>query len=608
MTTTYPPIADYGFIGDCFSAALISKYGSIDWCCMPSIDSSSCFGRLLDWDKGGFCEISPIDDFDSSHNYLDRTMILETHFKTKTAHVRIFDFFSMRKTNHHQPHQQLIRIVEGLEGDMKIQLKIVPRFDYGAIAPDIKQHENTNVCTVIGGSSGLLLSGNIQFDVSKNSLGSEFVISQGQKVYLSIIYKRPEELTSPPIDVPSIEEFNLRFEETHNWWENWLSKGDFTNVCEPKRVERSVLVLKSLANFLTGAIIAAPTTSLPEAFHGERNWDYRYSWVRDSFFTVLSLSELGFDKEAIDFHRFIQRCTADNAEELQVVYGRDGRRRLLEFTLDLNGYLNSKPVRVGNLAYTQKQLDVYGYLLSNAWRLYKLGHSPDRGGWDFLVSIVNKARQEWQNPGSGIWEFRDDLRHFVFSKVMCWTAINLGIKLGHALNYEAPYKDWKKTGDEIRESIESKGYDKSRGVFIQAFDKPIMDASLLLLPVFGFIDHTDERMIRTTDAIIEDLEENGLIRRYPLNSDPLKGEEGIFVTCTFWLVNNLVRQNRSEKAQKFFDTAIATANNLGLFSEEFDTKNKKMLGNFPQALAHLSLITAALVLKNPAQPLIDFTI
>ncbi len=598
-----PPIRDYGYIGDCHSSALISIHGSIDWCCMPIIDSPSCFGRLLDWQKGGYCQIVPNSEFTSSRKYLDNTMILVTQFETETGKAQIFDFFPMREKGEHQPYQQILRIVEGLEGNIVFKSEIQPRFDYGSIKPWIRPY-NENSFVAIGGDNGLLMCGDMPLWMrSRHEIYAEFNLIKGQRAHLALIYRKPEEFDEESVEAPSISEIDSRLEETIRWWETWVRKGRFSNVHLPDLVIRSALVLKSLSNAPTGAIAAAPTTSLPESIGGSRNWDYRYSWVRDSFFSVISLTRLGFVSEADGFRRFMQRTSAGSAEELQVVYGVTGQRHLFEFELDyLDGYRGSKPVRIGNAAEQQLQFDVYGELLALAWNWYQQGNVLDRDYWWFLVEIVNTAVDNWESPDRGIWEIRGEPRHFVFSKAMCWIAIYHGINLSEELGMPAPLKKWRDALKAIEEAINTRGYDADRGVFIQAFDWPQMDASLLLLASFGFIDYKDPRMVRTTNAIIQDLTMNGLILRYPLVSDNLEGGEGVFLACSFWMATILARQGRLEEALQFFNRAASAGNDLGLFSEEYDCATGEMLGNFPQALTHLSLITAALSLKNPKFP------
>jgi GH15 family glucan-1,4-alpha-glucosidase len=345
--------------------------------------------------------------------------------------------------------------------------------------------------------------------------------------------------------------------------------------------------------------VAAPTTSLPESPGGNRNWDYRFSWIRDSSFTARSLAQLDYIKEADGFRRFIERSAAGSADQLQILYGIGGERRLNEYEIgNLEGYRGAKPVRIGNAAEGQLQLDVYGELLDLAWSWHCRRRSPDDDYWEFLVELVNKVCDCWKIADCGIWEFRGDRRHFVHSKVMCWAALNYGIKLAANLERSAPVDKWKDAREAVRRAVESKGYDAERGVFIQAFDHPRMDASLLLLPTVGFVAYDDKRMIRTTDAVREALSEKGLLRRYADGEDHLEGREGVFLACSFWLAECLARQGRSDEAHQVFQRVFAVGNDLGLFAEEYDPATNLMLGNFPQGLTHLSMITAAVALNE----------
>jgi GH15 family glucan-1,4-alpha-glucosidase len=594
----YPPISDYAFIADCHSSALVSRSGSIDWCCMPRFDSGSCFGRLLDWERGGYCQIAAAHPYETSRKYTEDTLILETHFRTREGEARLLDFFPMRRGGRHTPYQQILRITEGTEGQIDLLIDIVPRFNYGAIKPWIRRCGETGFIA-IGGKDGLLISGNLPLEMKdRHGLRGSCLIRKGDRFYLSILYRPPEELDQGRVDIPTAEQIDLRLHETIGWWHAWCSQGTSDGPFA-RHLRRSATVLKGLSNAPTGAITAAPTTSLPEAPGGSRNWDYRFSWIRDSVFAVRSLGRLGFHKEADGFRRFIERSAAGSAEELQILFGLEGERRLHEFVIgELEGYRGAAPVRIGNAAVQQVQLDVFGELLDLAWSWHLRGQSPDDDYWEFLVEIVNAAAEGWHRPDHGIWEIRGKPRHFVQSKAMCWGALHRGIRLAEELGRDGPVEAWKKARSEVKQAIEEKGYDSNRGVFVQAFGHPALDAALLLLPVTGFIDYKDERMIRTTDAIRQELGENGLLYRYAPGADDLNGKEGTFLACSFWLAECLAKQRRLEEAQKVFERALATGNDLGLFSEEYDPDHAEMLGNFPQALTHLSLINAAVALAE----------
>ncbi|MGB6065666.1 MAG: glycoside hydrolase family 15 protein [Desulfomonilaceae bacterium] len=597
-TNSYPPIADYGFIADSHSCALVSRSASIDWCCMPRMDSASCFGRILDWENGGYCQIVPREKYRATRRYLDSTLILETVFSTEKGEARVIDCFTMRVGGEHDPHQQILRVIEGIEGAVELKLDIEPRFDYGAVKPWIRMDKRGHFLA-IGGSHGLVISGNVDIGMKhRHNLEGTFTAEKGARAHLSILFRQPEDIDEGLVEVSDPEELDGRLEETIAWWHAWCDKGRFRDRYA-HQTKRSAMVLKGLTNAPTGAIAAAATTSLPEWPAGCRNWDYRFSWIRDSCFTVNSLAQLGYIKEANGVRRFIERSAAGSADQIQTVFGLGGERWLPENEIAvLEGYRGAKPVRAGNEASSQRQLDAYGELLDLAYRWHNQGESPDDDYWEFLVELVCAAAESWKRPDRSIWELRGEPRHFVYSKVMCWAAIDRGIKLAEDIGREAPLDLWKKSRDEVRLAVETRGYDSSRGVFVQAFDHTVTDASLLLLPTVDFVDFKDERMIRTTDAVREELEEGGLLRRYASFDDGLPGSEGVFLPCSFWLAECLARQGRLDEAHNVFCRALGTGNDLGLFSEEYDTESDEMLGNFPQALTHLSLISAAVALAE----------
>jgi GH15 family glucan-1,4-alpha-glucosidase len=598
MSDTYPPIGDYGYIADCHSAALVSSQGSIDWCCMPRMDSRSCFGRLLGWETGGYCQIVPQGRFTASRKYLKNSLILETTFKTAAGSARLLDFFPMREGGEHKPYRQILRIVEGIEGSVDLLLTIMPRFDFGAVKPWIRTNGEGSF-VAIGGSDGLLISGSFPLEIRKrHDLAGKSRSEEGQRLYLSICWQKPENLDEGQVEIPPTSELDRRLKKTKAWWQNWSSQGKSPGNYGAESMV-SALVLKGLTNAPTGAIAAAATASLPESPGGSRNWDYRFTWVRDSAFSVRSLWELGFGKEADGFRRFIERSAAGSAEELQILFGLGGERRIQEIEIpELEGYRKAAPVRVGNAARKQVQLDVYGELLDLAWRWHALGNSPDNDYWEFLVELINEAAKNWEKPDCGIWEIRGIPQHFVHSKVMCWSALDRGIKLAEDLGRQCPLDKWKKVRDDIRRRVEERGYDRDRGVFVQSFEQHRMDAALLLIPLTTFIDYKDERMVRTTDAIRRDLSADGLIRRYAGDGDGLEGREGVFLPCSFWLAECLARQGRTAEAETVYQRGLSTRNDLGLFSEEFDTSTGEMLGNYPQGLTHLSQIAAAVALAE----------
>ena len=591
--SSYPPIGDYALIADSNSVALVSHEGSIDWCCIQRIDAGSCFGRMLDWEKGGFCSIKPVSiSQEPSRRYVDDSLVLETTFHADGGEARLYDCFTLPASEEMYPQRQIIRVIEGVSGHVELDLKIEPRFDYGSLKPWIRQ-EGARLYSVIGGNDGLLISCDEEISPTGNhGLEARVSVHAGQRVRLSIISVPPEKLDYEPPKAPEAHEIDQRLQDTIEWWSDWASGSRFDGPYKPG-VLRSAIVIKALMNERTGAIAAAATTSLPESPGGQMNWDYRYSWIRDSFFSVRALADIGFEGAASGFRRFIERSAAGNAEELQLMYGVGGERRLTEELLtDLEGYKGASPVRLGNAAAGQLQLDMYGELLELSWRWHKRGNSPDDDYWRFLVELVDMTANLWDQPDQGIWEQRGNPQHFVYSKVMCWATLDRGLKLAEECMRKAPERRWKKTREEIREAVETKGYDKDRGVFIRAFGNKEMDGSNLLIPRVGFIDYRDERMVRTVDAICEDLDDDGLLKRFP------NPPEGAFLACSFWLAECLAEQGRLEDAHVVFDRALATGNDLGLFSEEYDTGANDLLGNFPQGLTHLSHISAAVAIAE----------
>jgi GH15 family glucan-1,4-alpha-glucosidase len=599
----YRPVGDYAFVSDCHSSALVSRAGSIDWCCMPRFDSASVFGRLLDADRGGFCSLGPRDaDANGARRYLDGTLVLETSFQSSSGEARLLDCFTMRGGGAEQPSRQLLRVVEGTRGWLEFDLAVVARFDYGEVEPWVRRR-GVGLYTAIGGNDALVVSCDADLERDgQHDLKARFAIRAGQRVRLSITYANPADLERDPPEPPRPGELDRRLDQTLEWWRTWSSK-ILLDSPDAAAAKRSAIVLKGLQNAPTGAICAAPTTSLPEATDGGRNWDYRLSWVRDSAFTVRSLAALGADAEADGFRRFIQRSAAGSASSLQVAYGVGGERRRTELVLDhLEGYQGAGPVRIGNAAAKQVQLDVYGELLNLSWRWHQRGSSPDDDYWRFLVELVDAAADRWQQPDRGIWELRGQPRHFVHSKVLCWVALDRGLKLAKECLRKAPERRWAKIRDQIRVAVEHDGYDDHRGVFVQAFGSSELDAALLLLPSVDFVAYDDPRMLRTAEAVRQELDDgHGLLRRYR-GDDALQGKEGAFITCSFWLAECLAHQGRVQDARELFDRVSSCGSDLGLFSEEYDSATGRLLGNYPQGLSHLSHIAAAIALAQPYGP------
>jgi GH15 family glucan-1,4-alpha-glucosidase len=596
----YPPIADYALIGDCHSAALVSRDGSIDWCCLPRFDSGSAFGRLLDRRRGGHCSIVPTADgpWDYDRSYLDDTLVLETTLLGPGGEAKLIDCFLIGDGEPGADARRILRVIEGVRGSLELEVRIAPRFDYGQVRPWIRRHGH-RLHSTIGGNDALLVwcEQELSEDPAHELVG-RFAVGPGDRVRLALTYCRPERVDAGPPEEPEARTLDDLLEGTVEWWREWASSLRLGTRDEPA-ARRSGIVLKALTYAPTGAIAAAPTTSLPEALGGPRNWDYRYAWVRDSSFSSRALAELGAVDEADAFRAFIMRSAAGHAGDLQIVYGVGGERRLRGDQIEnLEGHRKSAPVRVGNDAAEQMQLDAYGELVNLTWRWHRRGHSPSDDDWRFLVSLIDHAAERCHEPDCGIWEWPGEPDHFVHSKVLCWSALDRGIRLADECMRRAPTRRWTRARDELREAIEEHGYDSKRGVYVQAFDRTEMDAALLLLPTVEYVDWGDDRMLRTIAAVREELDAgDGLLYRYRRN-DGLDGDEGAFLCCSFWLAECLAQAGDLGEARVVFDRAIARANDLGLFPEEIEPRTREMLGNFPQGLTHLAHIDAAVALAQ----------
>lgn len=589
-------LREYAFISDCHGAALISRDGSIDWCCMPRFDSPACFSALLDPTGGGRCALTAADrGAKITRRYRPGSLVLETRIVTETGEVQVLDLFAMRTGGRRWPHRQILRVVEGLAGRVTMLLDLCARFDFGDQRPWVRRH-GEHLFSVIGGSSALIVEGDVPLRPQDERLVGELTIEPGQRRRLSIRFERPEDLHPHEPSGLSLEELDARVEETCAWWQRWSGRLHVDGL--DLRVMSSAPVVKGLTYAPTGAIVAAPTCSLPEALGGERNWDYRYVWLRDAAFALHSLAKIGEVPEARHFRDFVERTSAGNAEDLLVCYGVGGERLLFESELPwVRGYRGCRPVRVGNAAQRQLQLDVFGDLLLLAWAWHQRGHSPEPRYWAFLVDVVERVCALWRMPDRGIWEERHRALHFVYAKAMCWAALDRGIRLAEALGLPAPIQRWRAVRADVRRAVEQEGVEPTRGCFRRAFDTSEVDASLLLVPRTGFVPYDDPRMVRTVDAIRADLEEGGFVRRYR-SDDGFVGEEGAFVCCTFWLAECLAHQGRRVEARAVYDRAMEAANDVGLFSEVFVPGPAMMLGNMPQGLSHYAHIDAAVALAG----------
>jgi GH15 family glucan-1,4-alpha-glucosidase len=605
-TDRYPPVSDYGLIGDMHTAALVSKAGSIDWCCFPRFDSAAVFGRLLDWENGGYFTFAPRGITRMSRRYLPNTNVLETTFETDTGRVALTDFLPVIATtgpSHPRDltsRRQIIRRMVCDRGSVEFEMRCMPRFDYGGIVPHAALLSE-NLGLAHGGKDAISVYSNVPMREEDDGFVAEGRLSEGQVACLAATYEAGQPHHTEALDE---SELHGRLDETVRFWEEWAAKCTYEGAYQSD-VLRSALTLKALTYSPSGALIASPTTSLPEVIGGVRNWDYRYTWLRDSTFALYALFILGYTEEAHEFKRWLEWSTMGRARDLQVMYGLTGERRLTEVELtDLEGYKLSRPVRVGNAAHSQFQLDIYGEILDSAHLYRRFGGKMDKEYWQYLRHVVDFILEHWREPDDGIWEARAERRHYTFSKVLCWVGLDRAIKASMSLGLDGEVTTWKAAREELRAEIFAKGYSTERGSFVQSYGSDLLDASALLFPLFGFIPTRDPRMTSTIRAIERELTTpEGLVYRYRGMDDGLGGQEGTFLICSFWLVDNLTFLGEREKATKLFENLLTYSNDLDLYSEQLDPRSHELLGNFPQAFTHLGLINAAVQLSaTPRRP------
>jgi alpha,alpha-trehalase len=595
----FRPIADYGLLADCNSAALVDLDGSISWLCLPRYDSPAVFARVLDPD-GGYWRVGPTCPYRAERRYLPGTLVIETTFATETGSVTLIDAMAFAEgQRHHElglgsPHL-LLRSVAGLVGEVELRLELAPRPEYGLVKPLFRQTDSGG--RTFGGPNQVVVSSGAQTAIVDSTMTATFTVAAGEQVGFALQWASPEGPAPEPFPA---EEVAARIGDTVEAWRSWEAEHDVYAGPHRELVRLSSRVLKGLTYRPTGAIVAAPTTSLPETVGGERNWDYRYSWIRDSSLTLEALYIGACSDEAGEFISFMTSSAGGRASEhsLQIMYGIAGEHDLTERELPhLRGWRNSAPVRVGNGAWGQTQLDVYGELLNSLYlyreQLGELHPEIQR----FVADLANTAARRWRERGAGMWEMRGEPRHHVSSKVLCWVALDRALALAPRLGEHANVTHWTAEREAIREAILTRGWSEARQAYAQSFDSDELDAAQLLMPIFDFLPASDERMRSTIDAIARDLTEDGLVLRYRnqegLNADGLSGEEGTFVICSFWLVSALAKAGELERAETLFDKLVGYGNDLGLLAEEIDTRSGELLGNFPQAFSHIGLITAA---------------
>jgi GH15 family glucan-1,4-alpha-glucosidase len=586
------PIEDYALIGDTETAALVRRDGSIDWLCLPRFDSGACFAALLGDDDNGCWKLAPIDaPTRTTRRYRGNTMVLETVHETASGAVAVIDFMVPRNDA-----PDLIRIVEGRSGTVALRTEIIIRFDYGASVPWVRRTPDGIVA--VAGPDLLRVTTAVPLRGEEFRSVAELDVRAGERVAFELMWS-PSHL-EPPTALDPFESLVT----TEAWWEQWASQATLAGPHRELSM-RSLLTLKALTYAPTGGIVAAPTTSLPEQPGGVRNWDYRFCWLRDSTFTMYALLHSGFREEAAAWRDWLVRAVAGRPDQTRIMYGIAGERRLTELQLPwLRGYADSRPVRIGNGAADQFQLDVFGEVMDTLYLARRLGVDGDGDAWRVQRAFANFVEQVWQQPDEGIWEIRGPRRHFTFSKVMAWVALDRAVRSAQEFGLDGPVEHWRATRDAIHATVCRDGWSETLGSFVQAFGEAQLDASLLLLPALGFLPCEDPRIAGTIAAIERGLMRDGFVLRYHSDSgvDGLPAGEGAFLACSFWLVDAYALLGRQAEAEALFERLAALANDVGLLAEEYDPVAKRLLGNFPQALSHIALVNSARNLSGTRGP------
>ena len=592
-------IEDYGLIGDTHSAALVGRNGSIDWLCLPRFDSGACLAALLGDERHGTWQLSPVEEIHRiRRRYRPDTLVLETEFQTADGGIaRVVDCMPPRKS-----YPDVVRLVEGVRGRVKMQMRLVVRFDYGQVVPYVITGDTSGSFSLVAGPDALILrtAAPVRLEEPGRFLVAEFDVEPGERVPFVLSWHPSYE--QPPEPLNAEHEIGV----TEKWWRDWIARSTCNDGPWLDVIRRSLITLKALTYEPSGGIVAAPTTGLPETLGGSRNWDYRFCWLRDAAFTLTALVETGFRDEAQRWRDWLLRAIAADPANLQILYGLRGERRLPNFELThLPGYENSRPVTVGNAAYSQLQLDVYGEVAEMLQRASEAGLPPPQpAGIDqeMRLRTLEFLESHWTEPDEGIWEVRGPRRHFVYSKVMAWVAVDRMAKRVEKMDGSKDHARWERLRTAIHLSVCENGYDPARGAFTQFYGSRGLDASVLLLPVVGFLSMDDPRMLSTVEAIERELLEDGLVLRYRPDADDgvdeLPGKEGAFLPCSLWLANCYLLSGRRDEARELFERVLGMCNDLGLLSEEYDSTSKRMLGNFPQAFSHVSIVHMALRLRQ----------
>ncbi len=582
-------IEDYALIGDCETAALIDKRGSIDWLCWPNFSSEACFAALLGTEQNGFWKIQPAGEWKSTRRYQDHTLILETTFEHADGVVRLIDFMPIRER-----FSDVVRIVECVDGSVPLQMELKLRFDYGRTVPWVTRIDD-GVRAVAGPNLAILHSA-VPVRGENLTTVAEFTLSKGDRAWFTLTYGLSHESDPDPIDAEQA------LMDTQNFWIPWSAQLNYHGKYRGL-VERSLITLKAMTFRPTGGIVAAVTSSLPESIGGVRNWDYRYCWLRDTTFTLLALANAGYHEEAAAWQDWLLRALAGSPDQIQIMYGLKGERQLVEWEVGwLPGYENSSPVRIGNAASKQVQLDIYGEMLDCFFHAQKSMNAHGEDDFRVLALLLKHLEQIWMEPDEGIWETRGGAQQFTHSKMMAWVAFDRAVKLAEQLKYTAPVERWRRLRDTIHEEICKKGFNVERGCFVQAYGSDQLDAALLLMPQVGFLPGSDPRVKSTIETIERELMADGLVLRYNTSrtNDGLPPGEGVFLACSFWMVSSLKAIGRVEDACALFERLLKLCNDLGLLSEEYDSRRKRLVGNFPQAFSHIALVNAAFDLEDGA--------
>ncbi len=579
------PIEDYALIGNTRTAALVARNGSIDWLCLPRFDSEACFAALLGTPQNGRWLITPATESpEVKRRYYGDTLIVETSFRVGSDEVALIDFMPIAEQ---EGRTDLVRIVRGVRGTMPMRMVLTLRFDYGRTIPWVRRRDYG--LSAIAGPNAVAFRSPLELKNEDFRSTAEFALAERQEVAFILTGYRSHRSEPDPIDPFAA------LDQTESAWKNWANQYSSESAWrEP--VMRSLITLKALTYGPTGGIVAAATTSLPEAIGGVRNWDYRYAWLRDSTFTLYALLISGYKAEALAWREWLLRAIAGHPQDAQIMYGLAGERDLPELELPwLEGYEKSLPVRVGNAAHEQFQLDVYGEVIDSLHLARREGLEANDDAWRLQEGLVDIVCSSWTHPDDGIWEVRGERRHFTHSKLMAWVAVDRSIKDVELFGVSGDTAAWKELRDKIRAEICARGFDSRRNTFVQYYGSPDLDASLLLMPLVGFLPPTDPRIVGTVKAIQRELMHDGLVMRYSSERgiDGLPSGEGAFLACTFWLVDNLAIAHRLDEAKELFERLLTLRNDVGLLAEQYDPVAKRQLGNFPQAFTHVALVNSA---------------